>query len=80
MISGGHIVATGSPSELTGGARTEIRYRENGRLLTIETEEPTRALHELTARALADGRELEDLEVRRQSLEEVYLALTGERE
>ena len=30
-------------------------------------------LHELTAKALAEGRELEQLEVRRPSLEDVYL-------
>ena len=31
----------------------------------LETDEPTRVLHELTGRALAEGRELEGLEVRR---------------
>jgi len=36
----------------------------------------TRALHELTSQALADGFELEGLEVRRPTLEEVYLSLT----
>ncbi|MBA3348468.1 MAG: ABC transporter ATP-binding protein, partial [Actinobacteria bacterium] len=34
-----------------------------------------RALHDLTAAALAEGRELEALEVRRPSLEDVYLEL-----
>jgi hypothetical protein len=43
----------------------------------MRTEEPTRLLHRLTAEALEDGRELEALEVRRPSLEEVYLSLTG---
>jgi hypothetical protein len=33
-------------------------------------------LQELTAVALGDGRELEGLEVKRASLEDVYLALT----
>ena len=46
----------------------------------IETEEPTRALHELTSQALADGRELEQLEVRRPTLEDVYLELVQEEE
>ena len=41
----------------------------------LRTEEPTRVLHELTSQALADGRELEGLEVRRPTLEEIYLAL-----
>jgi hypothetical protein len=58
---------------------TEIRYRENGREVVLETDEPTRTLHELTARALAANTELEGLEVRRPSLEEVYLSLTEER-
>jgi hypothetical protein len=35
-------------------------------------------LHELTAEALADGRTLERLEVRRPTLEDVYLELVGE--
>ena len=41
----------------------------------MRTSEPTRVLHELTAEALARGEELERLEVRRPTLEEVYLAL-----
>jgi len=41
----------------------------------VRTSEPTRTLHELTAEALARGEELDRLEVRRPSLEEVYLAL-----
>jgi ABC-2 type transport system ATP-binding protein len=76
VINAGRIVAIGTPSELTGQEETEIVYRENGRELRIETRTPTRTLHELTAQALAAGRELEGLEVRRRSLEDVYLALT----
>ena len=80
VLAHGQIVATGTPAELTGAVRaTEIRYRENGREVVLETDEPTRALHELTARALAANTELEGLEVRRPSLEEVYLSLTEER-
>jgi hypothetical protein len=37
-------------------------------------------LHELTAEALAHGEELERLEVRRPTLEEVYLALVDDGE
>jgi hypothetical protein len=43
----------------------------------IETEEPTRVLHDLTSEALAAGRELDHLEVRRPTLEDVYLELVG---
>ena len=43
----------------------------------IETDAPTRVLAELTGSAVADGRELEALEVVRPSLEDVYLDLIG---
>ncbi len=78
VLREGEIVSTGTPGELTSAGRTEIRWRENGEARVVETDEPTRTLHELTARALADGRELEELEVRRATLEEVYLELVRE--
>jgi len=79
VLAQGQIVASGTPAELTGSIPdTEIRYRENGREVVLETGEPTRVLNELTGRALAEGRELEGLVVRRPSLEEVYLSLTEE--
>jgi ABC-2 type transport system ATP-binding protein len=79
VLAQGQIVASGTPAELTGAvAATEIRYRENGREVVLETDEPTRVLNELTGRALAESRELDGLEVRRPSLEEVYLSLTEE--
>ena len=40
----------------------------------------TKVLHELTSDALAEGRELEHLEVRRPTLEDVYLELVREEE
>jgi ABC-2 type transport system ATP-binding protein len=79
VLAHGQIVASGTPAELTGSVPdTEIRYRENGREVVLETGEPTRVLNELTGRALAEGRELEGLVVQRPSLEEVYLSLTEE--
>jgi hypothetical protein len=45
----------------------------------VETEEPTRILHELTERALREGFELEALEVHRPTLEDVYLSFTEEK-
>jgi ABC-2 type transport system ATP-binding protein len=79
VLREGQIVATGTPQELTSAApATEIRYRDTGREVVLETEEPTRVLHDLTSAALARGEELQGLQVRRQSLEEVYLALTQE--
>jgi ABC-2 type transport system ATP-binding protein len=79
VIRDGQIVALGRPAELTGALPpTEIRFRRDGQDVVIRTEEPTKVLHELTAEAVAAGRELEALEVRRPSLEEVYLSLTQE--
>jgi ABC-2 type transport system ATP-binding protein len=77
ILRGGEIVGTGSPEELLSGhASVEIRYRRNGSEVVVATEEPTRVLHELTEKALAEGVELEGLEVHRRSLEDVYLELT----
>ncbi len=79
ILRDGRIVATGSPRELlSGAAGVEIRYRRNGEELVIATDEPTRVLHELTGQALAEGLELEGIEVRRRSLEDLYLELTRE--
>ena len=79
VLRGGRFAAIGRPGELTGALPpSEVRYWEDGHEVVLRTEEPTRVLHELTAKALAEGRELEGLEVRRPSLEEVYLSLTEE--
>jgi ABC-2 type transport system ATP-binding protein len=79
VLREGTIVAIGQPAELSGTSpATEIRYRRDGEEVVVSTHEPTRVLHELTAQALAEGRELEGLSVRRPTLEEVYLALTEE--
>jgi len=79
VLRDGVIVREGTPAELTGGsAETEIRYRRDGETIVERTAEPTRRLHELTEAALADGGELDGLEVRRPTLEDVYLELTGE--
>ena len=73
------LIRVGTPAELIGAApEVEIRYRENGREIVIETTEPTKVLAELTGRAVADGRELDALEVRRPTLEDVYLELVQE--
>ena len=77
----GQIVRVGTPAELTTtDLQTEIRYRQNGEDVLVRTDEPTRVLAELTSAAVARGEELEGLQVRRPSLEEVYLALTAEEE
>jgi ABC-2 type transport system ATP-binding protein len=72
----GRIVRVGTPRELTSAeVEVEIRYRRDGEEILVRTGEPTRVLHELTSEAVGRGEELERLEVRRPTLEEVYLAL-----
>ena len=75
----GQIVRIGTPRELTTtDLETEIRYRQHGEEVVVQTDEPTRVLAELTSAAVARGEELDGLQVKRPSLEEVYLALTAE--
>jgi ABC-2 type transport system ATP-binding protein len=79
VLRDGEIVRIGTPRELTtADLEVEIRYRRDGEEILVRTSEPTRVLNELTAEALARGEELDHLEVRRQTLEEVYLTLTGD--
>jgi ABC-2 type transport system ATP-binding protein len=79
VLRRGEIVASGTPAELIASVPgTEIRYRRDSEQVVVRTEEPVRVLHELTSQALSDGATLDDLEVHRASLEDVYLALTGE--
>ena len=71
--------AVGQPAELTAAApASRISYRRDGEEVVIETEDPVRALHDLTEEALRDGVRLEALEVHRPTLEDVYLSLTEE--
>ncbi len=79
VLREGMIVREGSPADLTGGnVETEIRFKRAGEEVVERTTDPTRRLNELTAEALARGEELEELEVKRPTLEDVYLELTAE--
>jgi ABC-2 type transport system ATP-binding protein len=79
VLREGVIASIGTPRELTtADLEVEIRYRRNGEEVLLRTSEPTRILHELTSEALARGEELERLEVRRPTLEDVYLSLVSE--
>jgi ABC-2 type transport system ATP-binding protein len=79
VLRNGEIIREGTPADLRGGdVETEIRYQRNGDAMVERTREPTRRLNELTAEALARGEELDGLEVRRPTLEDVYLELTAE--
>jgi ABC-2 type transport system ATP-binding protein len=79
VLREGKIIRVGTPRELTsGGSEVEIRYRLDGEEVLLRTSQPTRDLHRLTSEAVARGEELERLEVRRPTLEDVYLALIDE--
>jgi ABC-2 type transport system ATP-binding protein len=81
VLRNGVIVAEGAPADLIhAGEEAEVRWVEDGREVVVRTTEPTRVLHEATGRALAEGRELLGLEVRRPTLEDVYLDLVDEPE
>ena len=78
VLVDGEIVSSGSPAELTAATRTRVVFVRDGEETVIETDEPTKLLHRLTGDALAAGGELEQLEVRRATLEDVYLDLVSE--
>ena len=96
VLRGGRIVAEGAPGSLGAVASVELRFRlPDGVALpelpglslttTVEgiigtSDTPTEALHALTGWAIEQRVELEGLEVRRPSLEDVYLELTADAE
>jgi len=78
IIAGGEIVARGTPEDLgdRDNQPTTISYRGPEGEVSLSTTTPAETLNELTGRALAEGFELEGLEVKRPTLEDVYLELT----
>jgi ABC-2 type transport system ATP-binding protein len=93
VLDRGRIVAEGPPSELGGRDRAETRITFHAPVdppkitgaeaigdgcWSVCTDDPTRALYELTSWAVGQGIALGGLEVRRPSLEDVYLRLTEE--
>jgi len=94
VINNGTIVAEGTPRTIGGrdAGQTTVRFAlPAGTSLpstfgatthddhyALQTETPTRLLHDLTEWALGAGVELAGLEVARPSLEDVYLQLTAE--
>jgi ABC-2 type transport system ATP-binding protein len=81
IIAGGEVVARGTPEDLgdRDSQPTTITYRgPDGAEVALSTTTPVATLNELTGRALAEGFELENLEVRRPTLEDVYLKLTDQ--
>jgi ABC-2 type transport system ATP-binding protein len=94
VIAGGRIVAEGSPRTLGGRQRavTTVRFglpagaelpdrfgaERSDDHYRLETDDPTRLLHELTDWALSARVSLDGLEVSQPSLEDVYLQLTSQ--
>jgi len=78
IIAGGEVVARGTPEDLgdRDSQPTTITYRGPEGEVSLSTTTPAATLNELTGRALAEGFELEGLEVKRPTLEDVYLDLT----
>ena len=91
IVVQGHVVAEGTPTELGGRDRaaTTITFRlaegtpgpaaraeRVAGSFRLETGDATRVLHEISGWAIDRDVVLEDVEVRRPSLEDVYLELT----
>ncbi|MBF6332017.1 ABC transporter ATP-binding protein [Nocardia transvalensis] len=76
VIARGRIVAAGPPAELGGRRRAQafVSWQENGADRVVRTDRPTRVVRELSARL---GGEIPALQVRRPTLEDVYLELLG---
>jgi ABC-2 type transport system ATP-binding protein len=95
VLSGGRVVATGSPTSLGGRDRGDVTIRFElpdgldaadlpvvpstlqGRTVEIRTDDELAVLARLVNWALDQGHTLGGLTVSRESLEDVYLALTG---
>ena len=79
IVKDGRMVAEGPPDRLgPGSSRYRVSYLSEGRRVEHQTDDPTELLHRLTRDALARGERLDGLEVKRPTLEEIYLELTHE--
>jgi ABC-2 type transport system ATP-binding protein len=74
VLAGGQIIANGSPDELSSRMSTqaEVRWSRDSQRYVHSTREATRFVRDLFAQY---GEAIEDLEVRRASLEDTYMAL-----
>ena len=74
ILAGGQIVADGSADELSRRMSTqaEVRWSRDGQRFVHSADDPTRFVRELFRQY---GESVEDLEVRRASLEDTYMAL-----
>ena len=74
ILAGGQIIADGSADELSRRMSTqaEVRWSRDGQRFVHSADDPTRFVRELFRQY---GESVEDLEVRRASLEDTYMAL-----
>ena len=79
VLSGGRVIAEGTPDSLVGGGESIVSYRADGRIVRFTTTTPTQDLAPILTAAAERGEELEGLTVTRPSLEDVYLELTEDR-
>jgi ABC-2 type transport system ATP-binding protein len=79
ILSGGKIVADGSADQLARevAGRAEVRWSCNGDRYVHATEDATRFVRELFAQ---HGERVQDLEVKRASLEDTYMAMVHREE
>jgi len=79
ILAGGRIVADGSADELSRlmSTQAEVRWSRDGQRFVHSADEPTRFVRELFRQY---GESVEDLEVRRASLEDTYMALVRQAE
>jgi ABC-2 type transport system ATP-binding protein len=74
VLAGGRVIADGSADSLSRRMNTaaEVRWSRGGERFVHASEEPTEFVRQLFAQ---HGKEIGDLEVRRASLEDTYMAL-----
>jgi ABC-2 type transport system ATP-binding protein len=79
ILAGGQIIADGSADELSRRMSTqaEVRWSRDGQRFVHPADEPTRFVRDLFRQY---GESIEDLEVRRASLEDTYVALVRQSE
>ncbi|GIG30608.1 ABC transporter ATP-binding protein [Cellulomonas marina] len=81
VVAAGRVVGSGTPAALGGRAARSavVRWVEDGAARELTTDAPTRVVAELAARWADRGLdEVPGLEVRRPTLEDVYLRMIGE--
>lgn len=79
ILAGGRIIADGSPDELSRSiaGEAEVRWTADDQRFVHTTTESTKFVHELFKQ---HGDSIDDLEVRRASLEDTYMALVRRHE